>query len=338
MIHRRIVVIAAIAIGSLSAIQADSAYAFGSGDDRGATGFSGLLLSSGARNAALGGAGTAIAGESSALLMNPASVASVSRRTASLAVTNYVLDILPAAGIVSYPSGSGVWSVAGSGISYGDFERVDPLAAEDGTFGANDVAVHVGYARFVGGLALGATAGIVRSSIDSYDASAVVFNFGAIWELNDRNTAFALSATNVGTALSSYVGGDQGMKDEVPTAIHVGARHRPEHFPAPLTLLADVDIPRDDESTLSVGVEAKPVDMLTLRVGYDSLVRYLSSDMIGDDVATGLALDDRHTSGFGGLGLRFGTGLVWRDYGLDYAYVPVGPFGSVHHVTARVEW
>jgi|GEM_PF-822279 len=316
-----------------------AAHAFGSGDDRGSAGFKGLLLISGARIAALGGACVALPENPTSFAVNPASLGTLTKRHVSLSATDYVLDILPVGGMVAYPSAYGVWSVAVNNLSYGEFDRVDEFAGDQGTFSANDIVFHVGWARtWRYGISGGLSLGWVRSSIAEYSASAFVANFGLLWETNDRQTAVGLSATNLGGAFSSYLGGDQGMKDDVPSAFHVGLMHRPAHFPVPLSLLADVTLPRDDEATLSLAAEAQPVGPLYVRVGYNSLVRYVSS--VGPDNTRDrrLALDDRRTGGFGGLGLAMGMGIVWRQFGLDYAYGLAGPFGSVHHLTAHLLW
>ena len=315
------------------------AHAFGSGDDRGAAGFRGLLLSPGARVAALGGAVVALPGNATSITANPASLATIGSKGVSLSATNYVLDILPVGGTVVYPTEWGVWSLAVNNISYGDFQRVDQFAGAEGTFSAGDIVFHLGWSRRFGhGVSFGVSAGWVRSSIAEYSASAIVTNFGLLWEFNGGQTAIGLAATNVGGALSSYLGGDQGLKDDVPSAFHLGAMHRPAHFLIPLTLLADLSLPRDNEATLSVAAEARPVGPLSLRIGYNSLVRYVSS--VGPDDARNrkLSFDDRRTSGFGGLGLSFGTGLVWKGFGLDYAYSLAGPFGGVHQLTVHYLW
>jgi hypothetical protein len=335
MMFRSNRIITALVVVSLISI--GTAHAFGTGDDRGSVGFRGMLLLTGARSAGLGGAGGALQQDVSILALNPASVASLEQPTATLIATDYVLDILPVRGAMSYPTTHGVWSAMISGISYGDFDRTDALAADDGAFDAEDFAIHGGYARTLpAGITVGATVGYVRSTIDAYSASAIVFNAGAQILVENGATGLGLSATNMGTALGSFLGGDVGLKDEVPTEIRIGAFHRPQHFPAPLLLVADITIPRDDEATLSIGAEVRPIDMLALRAGYESLVRYVSSTEEG--VKNGLQFDDRHTSSFGEPGLRFGMSLDWRQYGLDYAYAPIGPFGSLHHVAARITW
>lgn len=311
-------------------------FAFGSGDNRGVVGFKGLLLFTGPRDAALGGSGVSLLGDPSLSRVNPASPATVTRPTAALSATNYILDIIPAGGVVSYPTAIGAWSVSVHGITYGDFQRLNTTAGDEGVFGANDIALDVGYARLISdGISVGASVGVVRSSIDAYSASALLFGVGVLWEFNGDATTVGASVVNVGMALSAFSGGKNGMKDEVPTMLRVGGSHRPEHFPIPLMLIVDAELPRDDEATLNVGAELRPIEMLTFRVGYESLVRYVS-DSVSEK--KGLTLDDRHTSNFGGIGLRFGFGLIWRDYGLDYAYAPVGPFGSVHQVAVRISW
>lgn len=332
------IIVATLFAGAILGLP-DGAHSFGSGDDRGSAGFKGLLLAPGARIAALGGAVVALPRNTTSIRANPASVATLTTNEVSLSATDYVLDILPVGGTIVHPSRYGVWSCAVHSISYGDFQRVDQSAGEQGTFDAGDVAVHLGWSRCWGhGISSGLAVGWVRSSIAEYSASAIVASLGFLWELNDGNTVLGFAATDVGGALSSYVGGDQGLKDDVPSTFHLGVMHRPAHFPVPLSLLGDLSLPRDNEATLSVGAEARPVDPLTLRVGYNSLVRYVSS--LGPDNARvrRVAFDDRHTSGFGGLGLSFGTGIFWKGFGLDYAYSLAGPFGGTHQISTRYLW
>ncbi len=326
-----------LAIAAAVMLWTDDSHAFGSGDDRGSAGFRGLLMAPDARSAALGGASVALPGSTGQLTSNPAAMAGVRSRAVSLSATSYVLDIMPVGGVLAFRTSSGVWSVSVHDISYGDFDRVDQFAASGGTFDAGDIAARVGWARRVSyGIAIGANVGWIRSTIADNSASAAVFGIGAQWQPGDGNSVVGVSATNVGTALSSFVGGDQGMKDEVPTALHVGAMHRPQHFPLPLTLFTEVKLPRDDDASLSTGAELRPFGPLVVRVGYVSLIRYVSTSVEGE--SGGIALDDRRTSGFGGLGLRAGVGAVWNSYGADYAYGPAGPFGGVHHVSLRVLW
>ena len=329
---------ARITLGLLAAVlAAGAAHAFGSGDDRGASGFRGLLLASDARIAALGGADVALPENVAAITSNPASAATFGRRAASLSATSYVMDILPASGTVVLPSRWGVWSFAASDVSYGDFARIDEFASDQGTFSANDVALHAGWARsWSHGISGGFSFGWLRSRIADYSATAAVVNAGVLWRFNGGQTSVGLAADNVGAALSSYLGGDQGMKDQVPTVLRAGVMHRPGHFPLPLAILAEVDLPRDDDANLSLGAEIRPVAPVALRVGYRSLVRYAAASVSGEK--DGIMLDDRRAGGFGGLGLRVGAGFTHDRFGLDYAYGLAGPFGSIHHLTAYFLW
>ena len=316
-----------------------SARAFGSGDDRGSAGFKSLLLSPSARLAALGDAAVALPGNPSSIAVNPASAAGISRRCVSLSATNYVLDILPVGGIIVYPTRRGVWSLGVENVSYGTFDRVDEFAGANGTFQANDIAFHLGWgAAWKYGISAGVSFGWARSTIAEFSATALVANVGLLYETNRGRTTVGLAVTDLGTALSSYLGGDQGLKDDVPTAFHLGATHRPEHFPVPLTLLADLALPRDNEATLSVAAEARPLEPLALRVGYDSLVRYISVAGADGGRDRRIGLDDRHSGSFGGLGLSLGMGLVWKDIGVDYSYSLAGPFGAIHQLTAQYSW
>jgi hypothetical protein len=312
-------------------------HAFGSGDNRGSAGFRGLLLAPDARSVALGGASVALSGSTAARTNNPAALARISGRSATLSATSYILDIMPAGGIVAVHTSTGVWSLSVYDVSYGDFDAADQFAGDDGTFDANDIAVHVGWAgTWSHSIRAGASVGLIRSRIAGYSASAVAVSAGLQLPTNDGRTTLGVAVTNLGTALSSYIGGDQGMTDEMPTSLHAGVMHRPEHFPVPLALSTEIELPRDDDAKLSLGAELRPFRVLALRVGYDSLLRYASSDVEGE--STGVLLDDRHASGFGGLGLRLGAGLALNGYEMDYAYAPAGPFGGTHHMSLRLGW
>ena len=313
-----------------------TAHSFGSGDDRGTTGFKGLQMISDARTWGLGRATVALWQNPLAYSANPATAAGFRRKEVVLSATSYVMDVLPVGGHFIYPAGNGVWTFAVNALDYGDFDSADGSANVDGTFSAGDFMAHVAWARTFGaGFSGGVSVGWIRSTISDWSASALVLNLGVLWRSPDESTAIGLSATNMGTALSSYIGGDHGMKDSVPSALHLGASHRPEHFPIPLTLLTEIVLPRDNEATLNVAAEIRPADILSLRVGYNALVRYQSLTDSEGITQKKLVLDDRDSSAFGGLGLNFGIGVLWRTYGADYGYTMAGSFGGIHNITLR---
>ncbi|HPC46074.1 MAG TPA: PorV/PorQ family protein [Candidatus Latescibacteria bacterium] len=313
--------------------------AFGSGDDSGAAGFKSLFLVATSRSAALGGADCALSANPLAAAGNPSASGGIASRTAGIAVTDYVLDVLPVVAYGAYPARHGVWSVVLGNVSFGEFQRTNETAAEVGTFGANDLSLRVGWA---GPLRLGIIGGVslgwIRSTIDAYSASALVMNVGLQWHAPNQQTVVAVSAENLGGALSSYVGGSQGLKDDVPTEFHAGVSHRPVHFPLPLLLVSDFTLPRDNEVSASVGAEIRPFEPLFIRVGYASLVRYRSSTDGDGTHKSGFAFDDRHGSAFGGSGLAAGFGVVHKSLSLDYAYSLAGAFGGVHRVAAAWAW
>lgn len=312
--------------------------AFGSGDDRGAAGFKSLFLVTGSRPAALGGADCALGFNAFAAAANPATAAGFQNRTAGLSVTDYVLDVLPVAAYGVYPQRHGVWSVVLGNVSFGEFQRVSETAAEDGTFGANDLSLRVGWARRLRyGLSGGVSLGWMRSTIDSYTASAVVTNLGIVWQAPNQRTSVGASAENLGGALGSYIGA-QGLKDDVPTEFHLGVSHRPAHFPVPLLLLADAVLPRDNEVSVSAGAEIQPLAPLSIRVGYASLARFQSRTNSDGTRQSGFAFDGRNESAFGGAGLTAGLGVSHRNISLDYAYSLAGTFGGVHRVSAGFQW
>ncbi len=311
------------------------AYAFGSSDDRGTAGFKGLQMISDARATALGGATVALPGHAGAYRANPASAAGIDQRTAAVTVTSHVSGVLPGGAVVLYPTRHGVWTASFNGVSYGDFDRLDEFAGEQGTFSAGDAMLHVAWARTLRyGFSAGISTGFIRSSIDAWTASAMVFGFGVMWTSPGGSFALGLSGTNFGSAISEF----DGVKDKVPSAWHAGAMLRPAHFPVPLTLLAEARLPRDDDAALSVGAELNPVELLTFRVGYNGLIRYQNSTDDHNQTQTKLSLDNRESGNWGGLGLSAGVGLTWHRYGLDYTYRLASSFGGIHSIMLSLGW
>jgi hypothetical protein len=318
---------------------AGRAAAFGSGDDRGASGFKSVFLLQNVRSAALGGADCALPGNPLAVSGNPGSLADFDSRITGIATTDYVMDVLPLAVYAVFPTPYGVFSTSVGNVSYGSFERVSETAGEAGSFGANDVILRFGWARrWHHGLSGGVSIAWVRSTIDNYVASAAMMNIGLQWKAPGGGTVLGISAENMGGAFGSYIGGTQGLKDDVPTEFHIGALHSPAHFPVPLTLVGDVVLPRDNEATLSLGAEFQPVTPLFLRIGYESLIRVESSTAADNTHRGGLSVGDRSSSGFGGLGLAGGIGLVKHRTALDYSYSLAGAFGGVHRISLRYDW
>jgi hypothetical protein len=303
----------------------------------GQAGFKFLDIPVGARQAALARAGVAIVDGPNAVFSNPALVATVEGTQASLSTQSWLADIDHHAGVVSH--GLGEWGVASATVvamSYGDlvatrrgFSAADPFV-EMGTFSPDAFAVGLGWTRqwtdrfawgahlryaktdygsaVIGNDLTDSGAGFTRQG---FDASALVLDFGTIYETGFEDLRIAMSLRNF----------SQELKVEeaffpLPLTFTVGAAMDvlrlggvdPAHS---LTLEVDTVAPRDYGLRTHVGMEYSWNGLAYLRGGL-----YANHDEASHAV---------------GVGLRPRMGAVTIN--LEYAYTDYGVFDPVHSLT-----
>jgi hypothetical protein len=118
------------------------------------------------------------------------------------------------------------------------------------------------------------------------------------------------SIANLGFVRSGFAG---DFKDSLPVHIRLGLAHRPAHMPVPMLLLADFNLPNDNDPYLSFGLEVKLAGSLYIRPGYSTQ-------------QTGVNGEDP-------LGISAGAGLAMQRYTIDYAYSSFPDLGDVHRVS-----
>ena len=159
------------------------------------TGFNFLQIEPSARAAALGGSLSAIYGDDVNLLFyNPALMTEGAHRTLGVSYLNYVSDLN--GGFAAYALEVPRVGVLGAGVrflSWGDIEGADERGEATGAFSSSDVAFSTVLSRASGdNLRYGIGANIIRSSIDTYSATAVSADAGiAYHQPNQRLTVAA---------------------------------------------------------------------------------------------------------------------------------------------------
>ncbi len=279
-------------------------------DNAGTTGFSFLKICVGARPAAMGGAGTALAADADAPAWNPAGLFGLERRTGTLAVADYLLDAQAGYASVALPGARRAWALSVVYLAHGDLQKTSETGADLGTFSAADVAAFVTCARPVwrDWLTAGLNLKMVYSTIDTYSADAYMVDAGLLLRTPAQGLTAGVSLSNVGTVRSSYAGFD----DSLPVGIRLGAAYRPAHMPLPVLLVADLNIPNDGDPFTAFGAEVRCPGGLYLRPGYSTQ----RSGVEGDQA----------------LGLGGGMGLAVRGYRVDYAYSSYPDLGDVHRL------
>lgn len=281
-------------------------------DNAGTAGFSFLKVGVGARAAALGGAVTAVPGDLESAAWNPAGIHAVGTRAAAASLTSYLVDTEAGFLSVALPAGPRVWAVSVNYFTYGDLQGTDENGVSTGTFGAFDVATAVTAAQPVwqGRLTLGASAKWIYSSIDNFSADAYAVDLGAMLKGPVPGMIFGASLANLGAVRSGF---SAGYEDSLPVMLRAGVSHHPAHFPVPVMLAVDFNVPNDNDAYLTFGAEVQIAGGLYLRPGYS----LQQSGLEGDEA----------------LGLSGGGGVLLKNMRLDYAYTSFPALGEVHRIS-----
>ncbi len=297
------------------------------------TSFPFLRLEPSARAAALAGAFGAVAdGDVNAVFYNPAVSGPATDRTASLSYLNHLSDIN--AGSVAYSRVVGAASTALHGgvrfADWGTFEERNAFGERTGTFGAQDVALTLGAARGLGesSLRYGGSLHLIHSRVESAQATAVAADVGALYRLPAHQMTVGATLRNVGLSLDGY----GPRRPTLPLDLRLGVTKRLAHLPVLLSASA-YDLTNLSEGIaggttvdhvlahLTLGVEARPGEVLRVRLGYN---HRRSAE---------LALTDRFDlAGFGaGFGVHVGP------LAADYAYTSWSSLGGLHQFSLRTD-
>jgi hypothetical protein len=281
-------------------------------ENAGTTAFNFLKIGVGARAAALGGAFAAVSGDPEAVAWNPAGLWGLSRRTAVLSLNNYLIDTQAGFLSLTRPGAQRVWAVSANYVTYGDLQETDEQGQLLGTFGAADLAVSLSAASrlWKSWLSAGLSLKAIYSSIGEFSSDAYVLDLGLQAQGPLQGMTLGASLSNLGLVRSGYSG---DFKDSLPVHIRLGLAHRPAHMPLPMLVLADLNVPNDNDAYLSFGLEMHLPGGLYLRPGYSTQ-------------QTGLEGQDP-------LGLTAGAGFALTRYRLDYAFTSYPDLGEVHRVS-----
>ncbi|MEK7747123.1 MAG: PorV/PorQ family protein [Elusimicrobiota bacterium] len=300
-----------------------TAHAFGS-SEKGTSGAAFLKIGPGARPAAMGEAFSAVEGDVHSLYYNPAGLAAVKgwdmtgMHDAYFQGMSY--DFIAAAVPLSRMIGrdpSERLGVLGMGIyslSVGDIERRGRTDASgpSGTFGAQDMAFALGYAREVRErLSAGGSAKFIRQTLDDKSASAMALDAGAVFRASER---LNLSAgwRHLGTR-PSY----GGPADPLPLTLYLGSAFKPR---PELGLSLDLAFPRDRGVSYSLGAE---------------FVRPMS-ETLAASLRAGYAERNTDADGLGGVAM--GAGLKYKSFDFDFAWVPLGDLGNTFRYSFRLRY
>ncbi|MCB4791321.1 MAG: PorV/PorQ family protein [Elusimicrobia bacterium] len=270
---------------------------------QGTSGAQFLKITSAPRPSGMGGAFTAVSGDINSIAFNPAGLASLEKKDAILVQNNWLQDITNQFVAFGLPiKDFGTLGIAVNMLTIKDIKKYDNTATAQGTYGANDMAITLGYAKAVSEkLSLGLNAKSISSKIDDQTASAMAADVGTLYKASSK-LDLALAAQNIGSSMKFIAEGDP-----LPLTIKLGGAYKPSEK---LVLALDINSPNDSDLYFAVGgeysISAGEKLVFPVRVGY----------------RTGM-----QTGGLSGLGT--GLGIMYNSvFGVDLAWNPGGDLGD----------
>ena len=258
--------------------------------------FTFLTVSPSARGAALGEAMTAVGGDVNSAFWNPALLLSAKGSTFS-AQENFFIQGSDHT-FLSFGVRQKKWggSLSLNMRHIGDLElRQAPSLQPLGTFSENEAALSAGFAyAATPSLLAGVSGKVLYQKLDVYDHFGTGADLGVLYKVNSK--------LNLGASLLNF-GPDFKLVSEpsrLPLSFRTGASFVWRDF----LFASDVVFPRGDHAKTGWGVE-RSFRNLTLRAGYQT--------------------------GYDQKNFSAGLGVSYRNFRLDYAFVPYqSDLGSAH--------
>ncbi|MFQ5769372.1 MAG: PorV/PorQ family protein [bacterium] len=275
-------------------------------------GFEFLRTFVGARPSAMAGAFVAIPGDIHNLVYNPAGLALLTKRQATLTYLNHLLDFQSGFFAYAQPLSQGTLAVGLHFFDYGQFEGKDENNKDTGDFGSNSMTFSVSYSKTVyKELSLGGSAKFIRFQIADFTESALAADLGVIYSIPDKRLNFGFGIFNLGTTTSAFI----DTKDDLPLNFQLGVSKELEHLPL---LISGALIKFKDEGIdFRIGGEFKISEPLFLRLGYNSIGQDQKVETSKDNLA----------------GISFGLGFKLNTFNLDYSFSSFGEVGSLNRIT-----
>lgn len=257
-----------------------------------------------ARSASMGGALAAVPEDASAVSYNPAGLAWLSRGEVSFMHNEYFQTVRQEHLQAAFRGDWGGLGLAGQYISYGSFQQTT-LSQPRGTgetIRPNSFLATLAYGgKAVRFLSLGAALKVGTFSLGPHGASAAALDFGALYEAPVKEMRLAASLQNIGTRIRFLQ-----TNESWPLLLRLGGSYR--FLEDRLLAALEFDIAKDREDTIHLGVEYRPLSLLSLRAGYN-----------GTNQA--------------GIGLTAGVGLQVSSLRFDYGFAPFGDLGLAHRAS-----
>jgi len=262
-----------------------------------------LRIGVSARNAATGGAFSAVSEGPFAGYYNPAGLAATDNIQLAGMHAEWLMDLRYEYLGVALPVGNKTGlGFAFSYLSLGSIEGYSDVNIPTGDIKAYDLAsvVSLGH-EFSQKFSAGVGVKGITEKLDDVQAFGFAFDIGAQYRLQNITAGFSLM--NIGPKMKY-----DNASFSLPTTANLGAAYYPFAYNA--AFLAGVEIPYSGDPNFKFGLEYNISRMFALRSGYDTQER----------------ADNQN-------GLSFGAGMMIGSGNIDYAYNLNNALGGAHQIS-----
>ncbi len=267
-----------------------------------------LRIGMGARASGMGEAFIGVAEDASAVYWNPGAMAAVLGTNAVIMHNEYMQSVRLEQLVLTHETEFGTLGLGFTGLYMDEMERREDVPTEMplGTFGAYDVAVTVGFARYIfPNLSAGIAVKPVYEKIDEESAIGVAFDVGVYHVARIEGVKFAAVIANIGKPMKF-----NSEEFALPRAIKLGGSYERQvpTVRGSVLLTVDVVFPNDGDIKEHAGVEYSYSERLFFRAGYKAA--------------------------YESQGATFGFGVKHKKINVDYAFLLIrNDLGDNHRVS-----
>lgn len=296
------------------------------------------------RASAMGGAFVATANDVSALYWNPGGISRLTKNEIQASYSEWLVGTnYNWIGLVYKVDENNTVGFSINQLNYGE-DAVTTVSSPDGTgekWSAQDISLGLTYARnLTDRFSIGGTVKYIHQQIYHENASTFALDVGLLFHTQLEGLRIGMNITNFGGEMQLQ-GKDllqpididrvtnSGNNPNVPGSLNTDAWAIPLVFTVgvaydalrtgdiKVTLATDAVYPNNQSSYLNVGTEATYDDLLSVRVGYNSLFK--------QDSEEGLCA---------GVGLKYDMGQIYAK--IDYSYNDYGIFKAISKVSLTI--
>ncbi|MFA5858355.1 MAG: PorV/PorQ family protein [Elusimicrobiota bacterium] len=272
-----------------------------------------LRMNISARGVALGGALSCVEDDIFGYYYNPAGRYSVKRPEIGVSDNIWFENINYQNYAYSQCPKFGVLTAGVNLLSLGTIQKYDNTGALiNETYSPMDLSVIMSYSNILKKTPYGISVKYLYSTIDTVSASGLAFDFGVMQLVND-NLQIAVALQNIGPSMTYIT-----KTVPLPVNLKIGGRYNYYISKYKSMLVAEFNVPNNSNYEFSIGNESR-----------------FEFNNIGFMPRIGLKIDPQITDFIGSF--RIGAGVSYKQYTIDYSWVPYGVLGMSHIVTFKMK-